>query len=800
MSGMSSENRHDEASVGRTTTSARSFTASATSSALIHGSASPLGMETTTTGRVRSASRRCAARSAASFGVAIRRGPVASLVGVGVLAAVVRSAHLSPDGAAPGPVVGVVRRCVSRRRFRLGKGPSDRRSPARGVGPRVPPTGGTRWRIGAGSADGRAVQLVPGEPVDEVADGGVGPRIRLLLRERAPEPGEQVEHPGAWVADAPRLSLRHQMVHGERRVTVFAVDGERHLAVVLVLAQGDDVVGGGQRRGRVEGVQQGEVLGVQVEVADADGDGDLVEEAAERGPVSPRSEDAGHAAETDLPADRLVLLVTPRAEHLAEVLLVDAVAGHGAVVALDHEPRCAVEVLQPRERRRYADASGEARAELLVEDQCRVGLGYGLDQVGRRVTVMDLVPATADPGEHDLVLHAGQRGLTGDRRVAERLGLDVAEQARDAVVVQRCGAWGAGLAGAGRVVDLQGAGDVAPVGGEEAYDVVLAGVDRRRQPGEDAALRQELGEERPTSLGARPGGDELEWDCLGEDRAAEGEALDGRTGGAEVERAPVGTDQVPDELAVELDAKVSHVGRRRVCRCLRPPLRGPRPVGRSRRGGSRRDRPTGPGPRSGGRRHRHTRRRPTWLTFASSSTASSSGTWSVPTGARSTSAPPVRPSSASPSAARSSPRRSHSSSSPPGRAPSDVGRSSPSSCRRAASSPGWRRRSTPASTTSYASSPPTGATSPAPCRSTTRTAPASPAPHAPRRWTTTASRACSATSGPSRSATRLSPASPRWRGCRTRSCSPGSTIAGTRSMTATRRPTWSSPSPTPTRH
>src|SRR5665648_396680 len=107
MSGMSSENRHDEASVGRTTTSARSFTASATSSALIHGSASPLGMETTPTGRVRSASRRCAARSAASFGVAIRRGRVATLRGVGVLAAVVRSAHLSPDGAAPGPVAGV---------------------------------------------------------------------------------------------------------------------------------------------------------------------------------------------------------------------------------------------------------------------------------------------------------------------------------------------------------------------------------------------------------------------------------------------------------------------------------------------------------------------------------------------------------------------------------------------------------------------------------------------------------------------------------------------------------------------
>src|SRR5665647_257322 len=326
---MSSEKRHDEASVGRTTTSARSFTASATSSALIHGSASPLGMETTTTGRARLASRRCAASAAASSGVVIRRGPVAGLVGVGVLVAVVGVAPLSPDDAAPGPVVGVVRRSVSRWRFRLGMKASDRLSPGRGAGPRVPPTGDTRWRIGAGSAGGRAAQQLPGEPVDEVADGGVGPRIRLLLLDRFPEPGEQVEHPGAWVADAPRLGLRHQMVHGERRVTVFAVDGERHLAVVLVLAQGDDVVGGGQRRGRVEGVQQGEVLGVQVEVADADGDRDLVEKSAERGPVSPRSKDAGHAAEADLPADRLVLLVTPRAEHLAEVLLVDALAGRG---------------------------------------------------------------------------------------------------------------------------------------------------------------------------------------------------------------------------------------------------------------------------------------------------------------------------------------------------------------------------------------------------------------------------------------------------------------------------------------
>src|SRR5665647_987489 len=122
------------------------------------------------TGRARFASRRCAASAAASSGVVIRRGPVAGLVGVGVLVAVVGVAPLSPDDAAPGPVVGVVRRSVSRWRFRLGMKASDRLSPGRGAGPRVPPTGDTRWRIGAGSAGGRAAQQLPGEPVDEVAD------------------------------------------------------------------------------------------------------------------------------------------------------------------------------------------------------------------------------------------------------------------------------------------------------------------------------------------------------------------------------------------------------------------------------------------------------------------------------------------------------------------------------------------------------------------------------------------------------------------------------------------------------
>ncbi|MFC4829076.1 HipA N-terminal domain-containing protein [Agromyces aurantiacus] len=90
-------------------------------------------------------------------------------------------------------------------------------------------------------------------------------------------------------------------------------------------------------------------------------------------------------------------------------------------------------------------------------------------------------------------------------------------------------------------------------------------------------------------------------------------------------------------------------------------------------------------------------------------------------------------------------------------------------------------------------SPTTAATSPAHCRSTTRPRPASRARRSPVRSTTPASAACCRVPPHSPSATTAPPARPRSTACSRRSCSPASTTDGTGCMTASRRPTSSSP-------
>ena len=53
-------------------------------------------------------------------------------------------------------------------------------------------------------------------------------------------------------------------------------------------------------------------------------------------------------------------------------------------------------------------------------------------------------------------------------------------------------------------------------------------------------------------------GDELEWDRLGEDRAAKPKLLDGILVGNEIEGATIGADEMPNDLVVQFNAQVSH--------------------------------------------------------------------------------------------------------------------------------------------------------------------------------------------------------------------------------------------------
>src|SRR5665811_1140620 len=153
----------------------------------------------------------------------------------------------------------------------------------------------------------------------------------------------------------------------------------------------------------------------------------LVEQPPEPGTITARREHLRDAPQTHLSADRLVLLVAARPEHLVEALLVDAAAVGRPVVALDHQAGDAVEVAQPHRAVGQAQQARDPRAVLLVEDQRRMLGRRQLDDVRRRVPVVDLVPRTVEPRDDHLLLHAHKGGLPGDRCVAKRLRLDAAQ-------------------------------------------------------------------------------------------------------------------------------------------------------------------------------------------------------------------------------------------------------------------------------------------------------------------------------------------------------------------------------------
>jgi len=81
--------------------------------------------------------------------------------------------------------------------------------------------------------------------------------------------------------EPPRPPLRDEVVQGDGRVTVLAPDCEGDLAVVGLMRLRHHVVGGAEGHGPVGKVQQGEVLGVQIEVSERNRDHDELEQAVE---------------------------------------------------------------------------------------------------------------------------------------------------------------------------------------------------------------------------------------------------------------------------------------------------------------------------------------------------------------------------------------------------------------------------------------------------------------------------------------------------------------------------------------
>tara|TARA_R100000365_G_scaffold571_3_gene1920 strand:+ start:926 stop:1366 length:441 start_codon:yes stop_codon:yes gene_type:complete len=115
----------------------------------------------------------------------------------------------------------------------------------------------------------------------------------------------------------------------------------------------------------------------------------------------------GDAGERDHASELLVLLIGARAQHLVEILLVDARAT-GSIKTFDHERRQSVELLDPGIESRESEATCEARAVLLIEDDSWSCGQLRLQDVRRREAAECLVPPGSGSRQDDLRLDAAQ--------------------------------------------------------------------------------------------------------------------------------------------------------------------------------------------------------------------------------------------------------------------------------------------------------------------------------------------------------------------------------------------------------
>lgn len=84
---------------------------------------------------------------------------------------------------------------------------------------------------------------------------------------------------------------------------------------------------------------------------------------------------------------------------------------------------------------------------------------------------MDLVPLVGYERDDNLVLDTGQRGLPGERGVAEWHTRQVREETCDAGFAKQRGRGSAWFAWFFGIVDLDCTCNVSPVGGEESGDI-----------------------------------------------------------------------------------------------------------------------------------------------------------------------------------------------------------------------------------------------------------------------------------------------------------------------------------------
>ena len=131
-----------------------------------------------------------------------------------------------------------------------------------------------------------------------------------------------------------------------------------------------------------------------------------------------------------------------------------------SVVALNDESGHSIEVFDPRVERGQPRSLGRPVTVFLIESDARIAGRRRLDDMGRWVAVENLKPAALVTCEHNLLLHARERGSTGLRSVSQRSRLGVVQHPADFRRIDRRKGRNARFPRCLGVIDLNCPGDV----------------------------------------------------------------------------------------------------------------------------------------------------------------------------------------------------------------------------------------------------------------------------------------------------------------------------------------------------
>src|SRR5699024_952421 len=139
-------------------------------------------------------------------------------------------------------------------------------------------------------------------------------------------------------------------------------------------------------------VQPAQVLRVQIQVSDRDGEGHHSREPRQLAAESGAVQLAGYARETHHTAVLLILLVPAGTQDLVEVFLMHTLAV-ATVITLDHQSRESIEYLHPCAEVRQADHACESCSVFFVIDRRQPSaLQLRLEDMGGRVSAERLCP------------------------------------------------------------------------------------------------------------------------------------------------------------------------------------------------------------------------------------------------------------------------------------------------------------------------------------------------------------------------------------------------------------------------